>query len=120
MQTNNNPTSPALIFGLAMVAGGGLTAMIVALGIGVIRGAEADSTVIGSVFIAGLLLLALGIGAWVGLVRPFDHFDDINVGTYTGHEGHGHEPTHTEELLLPEGVEAPAHDAHAAALPAGH
>lgn len=65
-----------------MVGGLGITLMIVAATIGVIGGTELDAAstnLIGLAIVAGLLLLITAIGFWMGLVRPFANFDDINV-----------------------------------------
>lgn len=81
IQTDNQPTQLTL-YGLAMVGGAGITMMIIAATIGVIAGTglDAESTnLIGLAIVAGLLLLITAIGFWIGLVRPFENFDDINV-----------------------------------------
>jgi hypothetical protein len=77
-----NQPSKLVLYGLAMVGGLGVTMMIVAAIIGVIGGAELDATstrLIGLSIVGGLLLLITAIGFWLGLVRPFANFDDINV-----------------------------------------
>lgn len=69
-------------YGLAMVGGAGMALLILGASIGVIYGAGlgAESThSLGLALIVGLLLLILAIGFWLGWVRPFDRFDDINV-----------------------------------------
>ena len=69
-------------YGLAMVGGAGMTLLILGASIGVIYGAglDAESThSVGLVLLVGLLLLILAIGFWLGWVRPFERFDDINV-----------------------------------------
>ena len=69
-------------YGLAMVGGAGMTLLILGASIGVIYGGalNAESThSVGLALIVGLLLLVLAIGFWLGWVRPFDRFDDINV-----------------------------------------
>ena len=69
-------------YGLAMVGGAGMTLLILGASIGVIYGAalDAESThSVGLALIIGLLLLILAIGFWLGWVRPFERFDDINV-----------------------------------------
>lgn len=81
IQSENQP-SRLTLYGLAMVAGLGITMMMVGAIIGVIGGAELDASstnLIGLSFVAGLLLLIVAIGFWLGLVRPFSNFDDINV-----------------------------------------
>ena len=34
---------------------------------------------LGLMIVGGLLLLILAIGFWLGWVRPFERFDDINI-----------------------------------------
>lgn len=56
--------------------------MLLAAMIGVIYGAKlgAESThSLGLLLVSGLLLLIVAIGFWLGWVRPFERFDDINV-----------------------------------------
>ena len=65
-----------------MVGGLGLFMMIIAAMIGVIGGANLDSATtnfIGLSIVGGLLLLITAIGFWLGFVRPFANFDDINI-----------------------------------------
>ena len=79
---NENQPDKLTLYGLAMVGGLGITMMIMAATIGVIGGTDLDpasTNLIGLVAIAGLLLLIVAIGFWIGLVRPFENFDDINV-----------------------------------------
>ena len=69
-------------YGLAMVGGAGMTLLILGASIGVIYGAnlDAESThSLGLMLIVGFFLLILAIGFWLGWVRPFERFDDINV-----------------------------------------
>ena len=69
-------------YGLAMVGGAGLTLMILGASIGVIHGGSLDAGSthsLGLMLLIGLLLLILAIGFWMGWVRPFERFDDINV-----------------------------------------
>jgi len=80
-QSDNQP-SRLTLYGLAMVGGLGITMMIIAATIGVIGGSELDAAstnLIGLTVVGGLLLLIVAIGFWLGLVRPFTNFDDINV-----------------------------------------
>jgi len=70
------------LYGLAMVGGIGMTLMILGASIGVIYGAALDAEAthsLGLSIVIGLLLLILAIGFWLGWVRPFERFDDINV-----------------------------------------
>lgn len=98
MNTNTSNIPRGLIIGLSMVGGLGLTLMVIALGIGVVQGANADSVSIGLLFITGLALLILGIGGWFAVVRPDKHFDDINVPKYTGHHD-AHDDHHGEIVV---------------------
>ncbi len=69
-------------YGLAMVGGAGMTLLVLGASIGVIHGAalDAESThSLGLALLIGLLLLILAIAFWLGWVRPFERFDDINV-----------------------------------------
>jgi ABC-type nickel/cobalt efflux system permease component RcnA len=88
---NNKQTSNPLTFGLALAAGLGLILMITALAVGVLQGASADSRAVGFALVAGFALLVCGIIGWLVVVRPFDHFDDINVPKDTGHAHTSHE-----------------------------
>jgi ABC-type nickel/cobalt efflux system permease component RcnA len=99
-------------FYLSMTAGVGLTLMMIALGIGVVQGSEANSTVVGLTFAGGLGLLVLGIAGWLAAVQPFRNFDDINVPQYTGHHAEHHaadaadhesHEEHAEQPVLPHG-----------------
>lgn len=87
-------TSHPLTFGLSFVAALGIIFMIVALGIGVLQGADVDTRLTGTVFVLGLMMMVSGIAAWVGVTRPFSHFDDISQPRDTGH--HAHAPAHVE------------------------
>jgi hypothetical protein len=102
---NNKQTSNPLSFGLALTAGIGVIVMIIALAIGVVQGETADSRVIGFTLVAGFTLLVVGFIGWMVVVRPFDHFDDINVPKDTG--GHG------EHAIVP-------HDSDAHAVEPAH
>jgi hypothetical protein len=115
------PSSQPVQFGLALTAGGGLILMIIALGIGVVS-ADAGSLV-GTLFLLGLLLLIVGIVAWIGYTRPFANFDDINEAKYHGHAHDDHAHADDDAVLLPDGMtETPAlaGGEATAALPAGH
>ena len=97
---NNNVT-----LGLALLGGLGITLMIIGSSIGVIGGEDADTTLVGLFILSGFLMLVAGIGAWLAMVRPWEHFDDINQPLYHGHhhEEHHHEPS-DELLTLDSGV----------------
>lgn len=97
-----------LTMGLSMIAGLGLILMLIALSIGVIEGAEADSTAVGLLFAGGVGLMIVGIGAWFAVVQPQKHFDDINVPLYSGH----HHEEHHEPAAEDHGTETDSHSAH--------
>lgn len=92
----NFKTAHPLTFGLAMVAGIGVILMILALGFGVLQ-ADADTNVIRLVFVGGLAMLITGVVAWIFIIRPFEHFDDINQPLEDDH-GHGHAAPQIEVL----------------------
>lgn len=94
----NYKTANPLTFGLAMAGGIGLTMMMLALGIGVARGDNADMGLISGLFIVGLLLFLTGVIGWVAAVRPFERFDDINVPQYHGH--HEHASDHGQAIVV--------------------
>lgn len=102
MRYNNRQTGNPLTFGLAMTAGIGLVVMIIALAVGVVQGETADSGAIGFAVLTGFTLLLVGLIGWMIVVRPFDHFDDINVPKDTGH---GHESTETAIVAHDEDTE---------------
>ena len=81
IQTARRP-SKLTQYGLAMVGGVGITFMILGASVGVIYGAALDAETthsLGLLIVLGLLLLVLAIGFWLGWVRPFERFDDINI-----------------------------------------
>lgn len=74
--------SKLTLYGLAMVGGVGMTMMMLGASIGVIYGAALDAEAtrsLGLMIVGGLLLLILAIGFWLGWLRPFERFDDINI-----------------------------------------
>jgi ABC-type nickel/cobalt efflux system permease component RcnA len=95
MNIKTTKTDNPMSFGMALTGGIGLALMIVALGMGVVQGENSDTGAVSLLFLGGLLLLVIGVGAWVAVTRPFAHFDDITQPKDTGH-GHGshdqHEP----------------------------
>lgn len=92
--------------GLAVLAGTGMTLMIVAGGIGVITGSG-----VGLMFALGALALIGGCVAWVAIERPFTHFDDINQPMDGGHS-HGHEEDDHAATDDAHAHETQAHGAH--------
>lgn len=97
MSTETHNTPPHLTTGLAMLGGLGMFLALTGLALGVIQGAEADGGLIGLLLVVGLMLLALAVASWMAVVRPFDHFDDINQPIYHGHhhEEHGSDESHS-------------------------
>lgn len=85
----NFKTAHPLTFGLSMVAGLGVILMITALAVGVIQ-PDANTYVIGMLLVGGLAAFVVGVGGWLGVTRPFTHFDDITKPIDDGH-GHAHE-----------------------------
>ncbi|MCK6579658.1 MAG: hypothetical protein L6Q98_16310 [Anaerolineae bacterium] len=104
MDSHGHPSRQPVAFGLALTAGGGLVLIIIALALGVVNNAAVEGGAVGYLFVAGLLLLIVGIVTWAAVVRPFEHFDDINEPKDSGH-GHGAHEAHGEDLLLPEGMQ---------------
>jgi hypothetical protein len=85
---DHSKLSNPVTLGLALAAGGGLILMITALAIGVSQADNANGTSISTMLILGLALFIFGLVGWVAVVRPYEHFDDINVPKYTGHHDH--------------------------------
>ncbi|MBI1278015.1 MAG: hypothetical protein GC179_07800 [Anaerolineaceae bacterium] len=90
--------SPAVL-GMSMIAGLGVILIVIALAVGVVQGAAADSNSIGIAFISGIALFVLGAVGWFGLTQPQKHFDDINQPLDDG--SHGHAETHDEHAIVP-------------------
>ena len=90
-----------------MVAGLGVFLMITALAIGVIQGSAADTSTVGLVFAAGLVLFLLGAGSWFAIVQPQKHFDDINQPAEA--EPHGHADDHALAVTGEQHPEASGH-----------
>ena len=104
MNIKTTKTDNPLTFGTALAGGIGLVLMIVALGAGVVGG-DGGASAVGLLFLGGLTLLVIGVGAWVAATRPFDHFDDI---TQPKDAGHGDESSDSHEPELPAEQETPA------------
>jgi hypothetical protein len=102
ISTNHSP----IVWLVSLVAGLGVTLMIIALGVGVIQGEGSESKSIGLLFAAGLVLFILGAGAWYGVVQPQKHFDDINIPAEDEHHGH------TETALAEVGEQHPTPVGH--------
>lgn len=70
------------LYCLAMAGGLGMVMMMAAAMIGVIYGGDLDpesTHSLGLLLVCGLLLLVIAVGFWLGWVRPFERFDDIDV-----------------------------------------
>ena len=100
ISTNHSP----IVWWVSLVAGLGVSFMIVALGVGVGQSAGNDNNPVGMLFAAGLVLFILGVVAWFAVVQPQKHFDDINQPAEDEHHGHAssetalaeHSETHPE------------------------
>lgn len=69
---------------LAYVIGLGIALAIVAMMLTGFGTVSTTSTT--GMLLAGLALTAIGIAAWMYLVRPWTQFDDLKTPYYTGHE----------------------------------
>lgn len=81
MSHETQSVSKNVVTGLSMIGGLGLTLIVIALGIGVIRGDTVDSALtnlLGLMVVAGFMALAGAIIAWIAVVQPHKHFDNIN------------------------------------------
>ena len=110
MNSSRFKTDNPLLFGLSLLAGGGLVLIILVLAYGVVLGSAADDAPLGLLFLLGLALFISGAVGWAVVVRPFEHFDDINVPLDDGH-GHGHAP-HTDDHALPATTDKAIEPAH--------
>ena len=95
-QPNPRTGQTSLTLSLSLIAGFGLTVMIIALAWGVVDG-NANSDAIGILLVAGGMILVSGIAGWAGVTRPWEHFDDINEAQYHGHAHEEHHDDHSEE-----------------------
>jgi ABC-type nickel/cobalt efflux system permease component RcnA len=95
--TSHDTGQNSLTLGLSLLAGTGLTVMMIALALGVV-GVNSDS--VGLAFLAGTTALIVGVGAWLGVVRPWEHFDDINIPAEDEHHGHDHHDDHSQEMAI--------------------
>ena len=89
-ETNQTP----LTVWLSMLAGGGMVLVIIGFIVGVID-QNAGSTA-GILIVTGAAAFIAGSAAWLGVVRPFENFDDINQPMYFGHD-HDEHDVHDEE-----------------------
>jgi hypothetical protein len=99
-----------------MAGGLGILLIIVGFLMGVFD-PTLSSSIVGVTVLAGILFLVGAIAAWTAVVRPFDHFDDINVAQYHGHEHHD-DHAHEEHTEGEVNADAPIPADHAA--PAAH
>jgi hypothetical protein len=91
VERNPRTNNDSLTVGLALLAGAGFMAMVFALALGMIEGAEADSDVIGLIFLGGLAVFISGAVAWGAIMHPWEAFDDINVPLPDEHHHDKHE-----------------------------
>ncbi len=92
-----------IVLGVSLVAGFGLTLMMIVLGVGAVQGATANTGTITLGFLLGLAIFALGVIGWFIKVQPQRHFDDINQPAPDDH-GHSHdEHAHDESQPAPVG-----------------
>ena len=75
----------------AFVIGGGLTLVIIAMGVGT---AQADFSRVAPMFLIGALAAIGGTIGWLFVLRPWKNFDDWSTPLYTGHE---HDEPHKDE-----------------------
>lgn len=80
-----------------MIGGLGLTLIVISLGFGVVGGEDANSNLVGLGVLSGALILLTAIIAWLGVVQPHKHFDDINQPLEDDHgHGQGHDDVQEE------------------------
>lgn len=100
MATETNHPSKSLVVGLSFIAGAGLILMVTVAAVGAIQGEAASPESLGLLFALGVALLAGGVGAWLAVVRPFTHFDDINQPAPDEHHHDAHDEQHDSETAL--------------------
>lgn len=101
MATETNHPSKSLVAGLSFIAGAGLMLMVTVAAVGAIQGEAASSPEsLGLLFALGVALLVGGVGAWLAVVRPFTHFDDINQPAPDEHHHGAHAEPHASETAL--------------------
>ena len=69
---------------LAYVIGAGIALAIIAM-LFTSLGTIANSDITTSLLLVGLAIAAVGIAAWLIMVRPWERFDDLKTPHYTGH-----------------------------------
>jgi hypothetical protein len=88
----------ALTEGLALLAGLGVMLMVAAAIVGV---TDSNAESVGLLFAVGVALFIAGLASWLGVVRPWENFDDISTPADSGHHHAEHE--HEDDVLaLPE------------------
>lgn len=87
--------SENVLVGISMIGGLGITMAMVAVGVGVVL-PDAPSDIIGLTVALGVGLLITAIAGWTIVVRPHEHFDDINEPLYHGHHHDEHDDAHGE------------------------
>lgn len=73
----------------AFVLGIGFALIVTGLGAGAAMDGQIPTATVKLMLYAGLLIFVIGFGLWLGLGRPMDRFDDINIPADTG-EHHDH------------------------------
>ncbi len=76
----NQRDSTSIAF--AFVAGAGVILMMMAGAIGVIQGDNADNSLLGLLFMAGVAALIVGGIGWTALVRPWEAFPSVTEGFF--------------------------------------
>jgi hypothetical protein len=89
---SNTDGMPPLQSGLSFLGNIGIIIIVVAFVIGV-ADPTANSAAVGLLVLSGIACLLGAIFAWIFVVQPHKHFDDINVPQYTGHH---HEEAHDD------------------------
>lgn len=99
----------ALTVAFAFIAGAGVIFMMLAGGIGVIQGENANNDLLGLMFVAGIAFLIVGGFAWTAVVRPWEAYPSVTEGFFdvkpTAQQAH-HDDDHAHDNH--------EHDAHSA------
>ncbi len=82
----------------AFLAGGGLTFIIMAIFLSVIRGTS--DGIIGFLMIVGIAGLITGVVMWSALSRPWTRYDDLSTPLYTGHAHHEEQAPHIADAVV--------------------
>jgi len=82
----------------AFLAGGGLTLIIIAIFLSVIRGSSDGG--IGIMMILGIAGFIAGIVLWSALSHPWTRYDDLSTALYTGHTHHAEQAPHSADASI--------------------